>query len=242
VVKPFLSIILPAYNEEARLPDALDKIFGFLQKQSFQSEVIIVENASTDQTLQIARASIDKYAGLRVFHQDEPGKGRAVKLGVLEAQGDFRFICDVDLSMPVDEISRFLPPHNDSNITIASREAKGAVRYHEPAYRHVVGRVFNWIVQVMALPGLQDSQCGFKCFSREAAESLFPLQTINGWTFDVEILFIARRKRIPIKEIPIPWYHNPNSKVRVVRDSIQMFLEILLIRWNSFRGRYGPRI
>jgi hypothetical protein len=159
---------------------------------------------------------------------------------MLLARGTYRFVCDVDLSMPIDEISHFLPPEcGDYEIAIASREAPGAVRYGEPFYRHVVGRVFNSLVRILTLPELNDTQCGFKCFSAQAAESLFPKMTITGWTFDVEILAIARRMKYRIIEVPIPWYYRANSKVHVLRDSIRMALDLLLIRRNLRRGIYS---
>ncbi len=125
------------------------------------------------------------------------------------------------------------------DVAIASREKKGAVRYGEPAYRHFIGRGFNALVRWLALPGLQDTQCGFKCFRKEVAERIFPLQTINGWTFDVEVLFIARRMGYQIVEVPIPWYYNADSKVRVFKDSYHMFTDLVAIRLNGWRGVYG---
>ncbi len=158
---------------------------------------------------------------------------------MLAALGEYRFICDADLSMPIEEVSRFLPPEADAyDVAIASREVPGAIRYGEPAYRHWIGRVFNWLVRVITLPGLQDTQCGFKCFRAEVAEALFPLQTIEGWTFDVEILFLALRRGYHIIEIPIPWYYNPGSRVRIMRDSIHMLTDLFRIRLNAWRGRY----
>ena len=144
--------------------------------------------------------------------------------------------------MPIEEVNRFLPPLLASDITIASREAAGAKRFNEPEYRHVIGRIFNLIVRILALPGLQDTQCGFKCFSAQAAEELFPYQTIDGWTFDVEILYVARKMGYSIKELGIPWYHDPNSKVKVFRDSLQMFLDLLKIRLNDLRGIYAKKV
>ncbi|MCB9124452.1 MAG: hypothetical protein H6643_08045 [Caldilineaceae bacterium] len=123
-----------------------------------------------------------------------PGKGAAVKAGMLAAQGEYRFICDADLAMPIDEIAKFLPPalsRSSFDIAIASREIAGAVRYNEPTYRHIMGRVFNWLVRVLAVSGIQDTQCGFKMFTRETALAVFPAQRIDGWGFDVEVLYIA---------------------------------------------------
>jgi dolichyl-phosphate beta-glucosyltransferase len=159
---------------------------------------------------------------------------------MLAASGDYRFMCDADFSMPVDQINRFIPPAlQDFDIAIASREAAGAVRHNEPHYRHAVGRVYNALIRALALPGLQDTQCGFKCFRAPVAEVLFRLQTLHGWSFDVEILFIARQRGYQILELPIPWYYNPQSKINVLRDSFQMAVDLLQIRWNGAHGVYN---
>jgi dolichyl-phosphate beta-glucosyltransferase len=237
---PFLSIIVPAYNEEDRLPQSLNKILQFIQEQDYISEIILVENGSHDRTLEIARAFSAHFSMIKVFHESQKGKGLAVKTGMLQAGGDYRFICDVDLSMPVEDINRFLPPAvSDADVAIASREAPGAQRFDEPEYRHLIGRVFNTLVKLIALPGLQDTQCGFKCFKGDVAERLFPHLTITGWTFDVELLFMARKLGYRIREIPIHWYYHPHSKVHVLRDSLRMSLDLLRIRWNSIRNLYN---
>jgi hypothetical protein len=141
--------------------------------------------------------------------------------------------------MPLSEINRFLPPALDSyDIAIASREAPGAVRHEEPYYRHFAGRIYNGLIRILALPGLNDTQCGFKCFRGRVAEDLFYRQTLCGWSFDVEILYIARLSGYKIVEIPIHWYYNPESKIRVLRDSIRMGLDLITIRLNSWRGVY----
>lgn len=228
---PFLSIIIPAHNEESRLAQTLDELLKFTSSQSYTSEIIIVENASVDHTLAIAKEYAGKHKNIIVLHDDRPGKGLAVKTGMLAASGDYRFICDADLSMPATEISRFLPPAlTGVEIGIASREAPGAVRYNEPPLRHLSGRVFNTLVRIIVLHGLQDTQCGFKCFTRKAAETLFPLQTIPGWTFDVEILAMAQKLGMTIAEVPIPWYYHGDSKVRVIRDSLKMTRDLFRIR------------
>lgn len=238
---PFLSIIIPARNEEVRLPRSLERIFTFLQKQEYTAEVLVVENASTDRTLKTAQEFALAFPGLRVLHEDLPGKGRAVRRGVLEAGGEYRFIADADLSMPVEQINRFLPPECSSDIAIASREAPGAVRYGEPYYRHLTGRFFNLFIRSLVLPGLQDTQCGFKCFHAPAAEVLFRLQTLTGWSFDVELLAIARRRGCSITEIGIPWYYDEGSKVNVLRHSWRMFLDLLTIRRNLRQGMYDAQ-
>jgi glycosyltransferase involved in cell wall biosynthesis len=240
---PFLSIIFPAYNEEERLPETLQAVSDFVDRQPYDCEIIIVENASTDRTLEIARSFANQHSQCKVVHLDESGKGRAVQAGMLSARGAYRFICDVDLSMPVKEIPRFFPPQIENiDIVIASREAPGAVRYNEPYYRHLVGRVFNNLVRWSILPHLQDTQCGFKCFSAAAAKDLFQVQTIMGWTFDVEILAIAFERGYKIKEIPIPWYFQPRSKVNVLRDSWKMARDLYLIRKNLRRRVYDRKV
>ncbi|MDD2695530.1 MAG: glycosyltransferase family 2 protein [Anaerolineales bacterium] len=237
---PFLSIILPAHDEESRLPSALDALLAFLDAQPYASEVLVVENGSRDRTLALAQEYSRLYPQISVCHEARRGKGLAVRRGMLAARGEHRFMCDVDFSMPVDQLSRFLPPALDAyDVAIASREAPGAVRYNEPAHRHLVGRAFNLLIRLMALPGLHDTQCGFKCFRGRVAEQLFGRQTLCGWSFDVEILFIARKLGYSILELPIPWYFNPDSKVRVVPDSVHMALDILRIRYNYLTGAYS---
>jgi len=154
------------------------------------------------------------------------------------ASGEYRFMCDADLSMPVLEINRFFPPAlEDIDITIASREARGAVRYNEPTYRHLVGRVFNTLIRVLALPDLNDTQCGFKCFRASVAEELFKEMTITGWSFDVEILYLAQQRGYRIVEVPIHWYFNPDSRISVAKDSMQMALDIFKIRLRGRQNR-----
>ena len=241
-MNPFLSIIIPAYNEQSRLPKTLEQVFHFLGKQSFKSEVIVVENGSTDKTFEAAQKFAERHKNLRVIHNEERGKGGAVQRGVREAGGEYVFICDADLSMPVEEISKFLPPAlKDFDIAIGSREAPGAVRYNEPYYRHLTGRVFNMLIRLMVLPNLQDTQCGFKCLRAEVARDIFPFQTLTGWAFDVELLYIAHQHGYRILEIPIDWVFNADSKVRVLRDSWRMFLDLLVIRRNARRGLYDRK-
>ena len=239
LTRPFFSLVFPAHNEEGRLPATLDQAAEFLKNQPYSSEIIVVENGSTDRTLDIARTAASKIPNLQVIHEDQRGKGRAVRRGMLAASGEYRMFLDVDLSMPISEVNRFIPPIlAPMDVAIASREAPGAVRYDEPPYRHFIGRGFNLLVKLMALPGLQDSQCGFKCFRGTVADLIFPLQTTTGWTFDVELLFIARQRGFQVVEIPIAWYYNGQSKIRVVNASIQMFIDLWTIRRNGFLGKY----
>ena len=241
-MNPFLSIVIPAHNEESRLPDTLEQLIRFLGKQTFTSEIIVVENESQDRTYALAKEFADRHANLRVIQNDRRGKGLAIQRGVQEARGEYIFMCDADLSMPVEEISKFLPPQLQGvDIAIGSREAPGAVRYNEPYYRHFTGRIFNTLIRLLVLPTLQDTQCGFKCMRADVARDIFPYQTLTGWAFDVELLYIARRHGYRIVEIPIDWYFNADSKISVLRDSLRMFLDLLLIRRNARRGLYDPK-
>lgn len=236
---PFLSIVIPAHNEESRLPRTLGQIFGFLKKQNYSFEIIIVENGSSDRTLELAREFALQHPNVTVYQEKQRGKGNAVRHGMLQARGEYRFICDADLSMPIEEIQKFIPPDlTDFDIAIGSREAPGAIRYNEPSYRHLGGRAINLAIRLLILPGLNDTQCGFKCFSAKAAEDVFRQQTILGWSFDIENLYIARRKKIRIKEIPIQWHYDPDSKVSAVRDALRMLSDIFRIHINAWRGKY----
>lgn len=239
-MRPFLSIVIPAHNEARRLPATLRKVLAFLAGQPYRAEIVIVENGSTDETLSLARRFQESHPDVvRVFHEARRGKGLAVRRGMLEAQGDYRFLADADLSMPIGELPRFLPPRlTGADVAIASRELPASRRVGEPAYRHIVGRAFNLMVQALALPGFRDTQCGFKCFRGAVADDLFRRQTLEGMSFDVEILFIARRRGYRIVEVPVTWYFDPDSRVRLVHDSLKMAVDLLTIRWRALKGWY----
>lgn len=239
--RPLLSLVIPAYNEAMpeRLPKSLKEIIAFVEAQDFAIEVLIVNNNSTDDTLEIAEAAAAEHDYIRVMTENRQGKGAAVKSGMLEAEGEYLFICDADLSMPIDEAIKFVPPQiSDFDIAIASRELPGSVRVDEPEIRHIIGRLFNLSIQILAVRGLRDTQCGFKCFRRDVAHQLFPLQTIDGWTFDVELLFIAQQRGYNIIEVPITWIYKDHSKVNPVRDLYKVVLEIFKIRTNAWSGKY----
>ncbi len=237
--QPQLSIVVPAYNEGWRLPDTLGELFSFLTTQSYKAEVMVVENGSSDDTAQVVQRLIPRFPGLRLMRLQEAGKGRAVRAGVLDATGDIIFLCDADLSTPAAEIPRFMKTiHAGYDIVVGSREGVGAIRYGEPEYRHIMGRVFNRLVQVLAVPDIEDTQCGFKAFNRAAALALFPLQTITGWAFDVEILYLARKLGYRIAELPVEWRFNDDTKVRALQDTRTMLSDIITIRLNDLRRRY----
>lgn len=235
---PLLSIIIPAYNEERRLPVSLRKIDAFLALQSYQGEVLVIENGSTDRTTEVAESFAADHPYVRVLHS-EKGKGAAVRKGMLAATGQYRFMCDADLSMPIEEVNKFLPPVvNSYAVAMASREAPGAHRYNEPFYRHLMGRVFNQIVRWLAIPQFQDTQCGFKCFRGDIAAEVFQRQTMNGLGFDVEAVAIALARGHTVIELPITWYFDPDSRVRPVHDTVRMVREVWQVRRNLRDGVY----
>jgi glycosyltransferase involved in cell wall biosynthesis len=238
---PLLSIIIPAHNEEQRLPDSLAKIMAFLQDQSYDAEIIVVNNGSQDKSTEIVQDLQSQYPNLHLIDEKRAGKGLAVRLGMLEARGEYHFICDADLSMPIQEINKFLPPTlQEFDIAIGSREVPGAVRYNEPLYRHWIGRIFNFFVRILAIPEIMDTQCGFKCFHQSTSKDLFRVQMLDGWTFDVEVLFIALHRGYRIVEVPIQWYHFPASRIHVLKDSLNMFMDLFRIRINWMKGLYAP--
>ncbi len=236
---PLVSIIIPAYNEEHRLPHSLDKILAYMEREAANIEVLVVENGSTDRTTEIAESYASRYSCIRVLHSPK-GKGAAVREGMMAGQGEYLFICDSDLSMPITELPKFLPPRlSGYDVAIGSREGPGAHRFNEPAYRHWMGRVFNLIVRIIAIPGFSDTQCGFKSFRREVAREVFACQTITGWSFDVEALFIALQRRYRVVAVPVDWYFDADSRVNPVRDTWRMFRDVMRIRINGWRGVYG---
>lgn len=239
MTKPFLSIIIPAYNEQSRLPNTLVQAIDFINNQSYKTELLVVENGSQDNTYKVAQDFSAQHPQLRVLQEFNRGKGLAVRRGMLEASGEYRFMCDADLSMPIKQINQFIPPMlKNVDVAISSREVKGAKRYNEPLYRHLGGRSVNFMIRAMVLPGIHDTQCGFKCFRDQVARDLFSHQTLTGWSFDVEILFIGRKRGYKIVEVPIEWYFDKETKLRAVKDTILMFRDLLQIRRNNRNSVY----
>jgi dolichyl-phosphate beta-glucosyltransferase len=244
--KPFVSIIIPAYNEEKRLPGSLHRIAEFLRVQNYLSEILVVENGSIDRTSAVVKefcvacVSPDDPFQVHLLHS-EKGKGVAIKNGMLAGQGDYLVMCDTDLAVPIEEINKFLPPAlnpDEYDIAIASREVVGAVRHGEPLYRHLMGRVFNLLVHMLLISNIHDTQCGFKCFSRVAAQTIFPLQHIDSWGFDVETIWIALHHKLKIVEIPVTWQYGADSRVRPLQDTVGMMADLLRIRRYDRLGLY----
>ena len=240
--RPLLSIVVPAYNEERRLPQTLRRIVNFVQAQEYEGEVIVVDDGSTDGTVRVVEEVASQAPFVTLIRNEHRGKGYSVKTGALTAKGEYVFLCDADLSMPIDEVSKFLPPAVEPyDVAIGSREIEGARRYDEPYYRHLMGRVYNALVRLLAVRGFQDTQAGFKCLTRDAVHEVFPYQTMEGFGFDVEVLFIAQKRGYRIVEVPINWYYMANSRVNPIGDSVRMFREILQVRVNNWRGLYDKR-
>ncbi len=238
--QPMLSIIVPAYNEEARIGETVTEILAYLRGRPFTWEVIVVDDGSSDRTREIVE---DLAAGagepLQVILAPHRGKGGAVRRGMLAASGAYRFMADADMAMPIAQLDRFLDRMKEGHdVVIGSREAAGARRFDEPTSRHLIGRVFNWLVRLLAVRGFQDTQCGFKCFTGAAAEALFGMMRTNGFGFDVEMLYLAKRLRLSVIEIPIDWHYQSCSKVKPLRDSLLMLRDIAGIRLRSLAGRY----
>jgi glycosyltransferase involved in cell wall biosynthesis len=234
-----LSIVVPAFNEERRLSATLATLCDYLGRRPWAWEVRVVDDGSADDTARIAESFSSTHPRVVVQREPHRGKGGAVKAGLAAASGEYRFICDADLSMPVEEIDRFLPPvATGFDVAIGSREGRSARRVGEPAYRHLAGRLFNFMVQRLALPGIEDSQCGFKMFTAAAVAAIFPRVMVDGWAFDVEVLTIAREQRLRVIEVPIEWHYRADSQLSILRDSAGMLRELLRIKWRALRGVY----
>jgi len=230
--RPLLSIIIPAFNEAERLPETLERIIVFTGSMSADVEVIVVDNASNDGTRDVVSAFSSRNPSVRCIYEGLRGKGAAVRTGIMEGRGMYLLICDADLAVPIEEVDKFVPRLKDNDIIIGSHETEGAKRFGEPFHRHLMGRVFNVIVRTLLLPGLHDTQCGFKCFRRDVARDLFSLNTIDGWSFDAEILYMARQKNYRIAELPVMWYYGERSKINLTRDTWLMLKEVMAIRRN----------
>ena len=235
-----VSVVIPAFNEASRIGQTLDELERFLSRQSWRWEIRVVDDGSADATATIVEDYHHRQSRIVLQREPHRGKGGAVKAGLLAARARFRFICDADLSMPVAELPRFLPPMlRDFDVAIGSREGTGARRVGEPAIRHVAGRIFNYAVQQLSVRGINDTQCGFKMFTGDAADAIFSRVTVDGWAFDIEVLTIARARGLRIVEVPIEWHYRRQSQLNLVRDGVAMMRELLRIRAKGRRGDYN---
>ncbi|HEX7698994.1 MAG TPA: dolichyl-phosphate beta-glucosyltransferase [Candidatus Acidoferrum sp.] len=237
---PDLSIIIPSYNEEARLPATLERIAEYLSSFGREAEVLVVDDGSKDGTAAVAEYFRIKIPTLRVVSNGvNRGKGYSVRHGMQEAHGRIALFTDADLSAPIEEAGKLIDALDTYDLAIGSRAMdRSLISVHESPFREFAGIIFNKIVRSILWLPFVDTQCGFKAFRRERCGILFEQQTIEGFGFDPELLFLARRHGLRVVEIPVRWGHSPATKVSMLHDSMQMFIDVFTIRWNSLRGRY----
>ena len=245
VSSPQISIVIPAYNESARIEMALARVLSCVYEREWDAEVLVVDDGSTDDTAAIVQRWMSKHPRLQLFENPgNRGKGYSVRNGLLQATGQIVMFTDADLSAPIEEAERLFRAIEDgADVAIGSRWLdKQRQTRHQPLYRRFFGRCYNALTRlVMGLP-YKDTQCGFKAFRRSAARCIFPLQTIERWGFDPEILFIAQKLDFKIVEVPVTWGHDERSRISYLRDGSQMLREMVEIRSNSLRGRYDRAI
>jgi glycosyltransferase involved in cell wall biosynthesis len=236
---PDLSIIIPSFNEELRLPSSLEKIAAYIRKRRPNTEVIVVDDGSTDKTVAVAEACTE-IPSLRVLSNGtNRGKGFSVRRGSLEARGNVVLFTDADLSSPIEEAEKLLTELDTHDVAIGSRAVdRSLIEAHQSLFREFAGIIFNRIVRVILRLPFVDTQCGFKAFRRERCRIIFEQQTIERFGFDPELLYLARHHGLSIVEVPVRWAHSPATKVSMMTDSVRMFLDVFVIRWNAFLGRY----
>jgi glycosyltransferase involved in cell wall biosynthesis len=242
---PTLSIVIPAYNESARIEQALDRVLTCVAERDWNAEVLVVDDGSTDSTAAIVQHWMISHPNLQLIHNEgNRGKGYSVRNGLLQATGQIVMFTDADLSSPIEEAERLFAALNDgADVAIGSRWLdKQRQTIHQPLYRRFFGRCFNLVTRVMMGLPYKDTQCGFKAFKHDAAQTIFRLQTIERWGFDPEILFIARKLKYKVVEVPVTWGHDERSRISYLKDGMKMLEEIFEIRTNSLRGRYDQAI
>jgi dolichyl-phosphate beta-glucosyltransferase len=234
-----LSVVIPAYNEALRLPGTLVRVGEHLDRLDVPFEIVVVDDGSTDGTAALAGAAGERVRVLR--HEPNRGKGYAVRRGMLAATGERRLLTDADLSTPIEELAKLQAALDEGyDVAIGSRAIAGArIEVHQPAYREAMGRLFNRLVQVLLLPGLHDTQCGFKLFSARAAGAAFAPATLDGFSFDVEALYLARQRGLRIAEVPVTWRNDAATRVGL-GGGAAAFVDLLRIRLRAWRGAYGP--
>jgi dolichyl-phosphate beta-glucosyltransferase len=240
---PALSIIIPSYNEELRLPASLGLIADYIEKSGRATEVLVVDDGSKDRTPAVAETFRMRIPQLRVvFNGENHGKGYSVRHGMMEARGDIVLFTDADLSAPIEEADKLIEALEMYDVAIGSRALdRNLIAVHESGFREFAGIIFNKIVRAVLWLPFVDTQCGFKAFRRERSKVIFEQQRIERFGFDPELLFLARIHGLKAVEIPVRWAHSPATKVDMLRDSVQMFLDVFTIRWNGLLGRYRRR-
>jgi dolichyl-phosphate beta-glucosyltransferase len=242
-VAPELSIIIPSYNEELRLPVTLSRIAAYTRSSNRAIEVIVVDDGSRDDTVAVAERFRNEIPSLRaVSNGENRGKGYSVRHGMQEACGDIVLFTDADLSAPIEEVEKLLPAMKTNDVAIGSRAVdRSQITVHESRFREFAGIIFNKIVRLILRLPFVDTQCGFKAFRRIPCKIIFEQQTIERFGFDPELLYLARHHGLRAVEISVRWGHSPATKVNMMRDSIQMFIDVFVIRWNSLTGKYPRR-
>lgn len=241
-----LSIVIPAYNEAKRILPYLQSIAVYLEQRGQPYEILVVDDGSQDSTVAIVEQCQSQRQAIRLIRlPTNRGKGQAVRTGMQQAQGTLRLMADADGATPIQELERLEAAiHNGADLAIGSRplayrDARYQVRVRW--HRSVSGNLFNWLVQHLGIPGIRDTQCGFKLFRAAVAQDLFAVSRIDGYGFDLELLYVAQRRGYKIAEVPINWADQPGSKVLVLRDGLRMFRELLAVRRNDKVGRYAPK-
>jgi glycosyltransferase involved in cell wall biosynthesis len=238
---PTYSIVLPAYNESQRIAATLEKIFAYADQRGWQLEVLVVNDGSTDDTARIVREYGSKHPTLRLLENPgNRGKGYSVRNGMLQAQGDILLFSDADLSSPIAEGDKlFAAIRQGADLAIGSRWVNAELQIkRQPLYRQLLGRLFNLALRLVLGLNFKDTQCGFKAFTRDAAQKIFPLQKIERWGFDPELLYLARRSGLTVAEVPVAWSHREGTRINPLLDGARMLGEIFVIRWNALSGKY----
>ncbi|MFA4930609.1 MAG: dolichyl-phosphate beta-glucosyltransferase [Patescibacteria group bacterium] len=228
----YLSIVIPAYNEAHRISDTLITTHKYLDRQPYRSEIIVIDDASTDTTIDVVKSLFYKIPNLRVIrHRKNQGKGAAIRTGALNLRGQFMLFMDADLATPIEEIDKLLPHVTDYEVIIASRHIKkDSIKTRQSWYRQLFSRIGNYFIQQMLLPGIKDTQCGFKLFSQKAAYDLFSRLTVTRFGFDIEILSLAATLDYRLKEVAVSWYDRPRGSVNIIRDGWRVFLDVVQIK------------
>ena len=236
------SVILPAYNESARIAGTLDKLLAHAAQRGWSVEVIVVNDGSSDDTAAIVRAYASKHAVLRLLENPgNRGKGYSVRNGMLHARGDILLFSDADLSSPIEEADKlFVAIAQGADIAIGSRWVDRSLQIRrQPLHRRIFGRIFNLALRIILGLQYKDTQCGFKAFTRRSAQAVFPLQKIERWGFDPELLYLARKFGFNVSEVPVAWSHREGTRIHPLRDGVRMFGELLRVRWYALKGNYA---
>jgi dolichyl-phosphate beta-glucosyltransferase len=239
---PTYSIVLPAYNESARIAASLEKTFTHIKQQNWKAEVIVVNDGSSDDTAEIVTRHAARHPELRLIQNPQNrGKGYSVRNGMLHAHGDILLFSDADLSSPIEEAGKlFAAIAAGADIAIGSRWMKTELQIRrQPLYRQILGRIFNLALRLILRLNFKDTQCGFKAFSRDAAQAVFPAQQIERWGFDPELLYLARKRHLTVAEVPVAWAHREGTRIHPIRDGLRMFWDVVRVRWNAISGKYA---